>query len=112
MDFHQTDLCIDVEIRFGLLMGEFCKFLTVICPTPSELSFPDDISSISGFSPNLVCTDIMEIWFGIANGQIASIFDRGICPLHDVYWGIIVSGFFFFYFVFLTVVPVLRSFCR
>ena len=26
--------------------------------------------------------DIVEIWFGIANGQILSIFDRVICPRH------------------------------
>ena len=27
-----------------------------------------------------MCIDIFEIWFGIANGQISSIFDRVICP--------------------------------
>ena len=27
-----------------------------------------------------VCIGIVEIWFGIANGQISSIFDRVICP--------------------------------
>ena len=25
-----------------------------------------------------MCIDILEIWFGISNGQISSIFDRGI----------------------------------
>ena len=29
-----------------------------------------------------VCIDIMEIWFGIANGQISSIFDQVICRIH------------------------------
>ena len=29
-----------------------------------------------------MCIDITEIWFGIINGQILSIFDRGICPPH------------------------------
>ena len=29
-------------------------------------------------------TDVVDIWFGIANGQILSIFDRGICPPHVV----------------------------
>ena len=29
-----------------------------------------------------MCIDIVEVWFGIANGQISSIFDRVICP-HD-----------------------------
>ena len=28
-----------------------------------------------------MCIDIVEIWFGIANGQILSIFDSVICPL-------------------------------
>ena len=27
-----------------------------------------------------VCIDIVEIWFGIFNGQILSIFDRVVCP--------------------------------
>ena len=27
-----------------------------------------------------MCIDIVEIWFGIANRQISSIFDRVICP--------------------------------
>ena len=30
--------------------------------------------------------DIVEIWFGIAYGQISSIFDRIICPRHDNGW--------------------------
>ena len=29
-----------------------------------------------------VCMDIVEIWFGIADGQISSIFDAVICPRH------------------------------
>ena len=29
-----------------------------------------------------MCIDIVEIWFGIANGQISSIFYGGICPKH------------------------------
>ena len=31
-----------------------------------------------------MCICIVEIWFGIANGQISSIFDKVICPLHYV----------------------------
>ena len=30
----------------------------------------------------VTCIDIVEIWFGIANGQILSIFDRVICSPH------------------------------
>ena len=29
-----------------------------------------------------MCIDIVDIWFGIANGQNWSIFDRVICPRH------------------------------
>ena len=29
-----------------------------------------------------MCIDILELWFGIANGQISSIFDGVICPRH------------------------------
>ena len=30
-----------------------------------------------------ICIDIVEIWFGIANGQITSAFDRVVCPPYD-----------------------------
>ena len=29
-----------------------------------------------------VCIDIVEIWFGMANGQISSNFYGVICPIH------------------------------
>ena len=29
-----------------------------------------------------MCIDIMEIWFGIFNGQISSFFYRVICPCY------------------------------
>ena len=29
-----------------------------------------------------MCIDIVQIWFGIANGQISSTFDGVICPRH------------------------------
>ena len=29
-----------------------------------------------------MCIDIVESWFGIANGQISSSFDGVICPRH------------------------------
>ena len=32
-----------------------------------------------------MCIDIMEIWFGIARGQISSIFDRVICQQQSVF---------------------------
>ena len=49
-----------------------------VCP----FSFPDDILSIHQwiFTKLGVCIDIMEVWFGIANGQIAPNFYGVICP--------------------------------
>ena len=37
--------------------------------------------------------DIVEIWFGIAYGQISSIFDRVICPPQDSGKILIISHF-------------------
>ena len=58
-----------------------------------------------------MCIDIVKIWFGIANGQISSIFDRVIClgrahipVIRDLGFSrglfkeylVIVQGYFFF----------------
>ena len=53
--------------------------------------FPDDNLSKHQwiFTKFGMCIDIVEIWFGIANGQILSIFDGVICPRHTL---IFVSG--------------------
>ena len=59
-----------------------------VCPSvvrPSvRFSFPDgNLSKNQSIFTKLgMCTDIVEIWFGIANGQILSIFDGVICPRH------------------------------
>ena len=47
-------------------------------------SFPDDnLSKYQWIFTKLgMCIDIVEIWFGIANGQISSNFDGVICPRH------------------------------
>ena len=47
--------------------------------------FPDDNLSKHQwvFTKLGMCIDIMEIWFGIANGQISSNFYKVICPRHD-----------------------------
>ena len=84
-------------------MGKFRQSLTELSArdTP-DFSFLDNNSSkYQGISTKL-CTriDIKEIWFGIANGQILSIFDSGICPQHD-YGGVLYFSFFFFFFFFL-----------
>ena len=56
-----------------------------------HISFPDDnFSEWQGILTKLgMCINIMEIWFGIANGQISSNFDGVICPRHA---DIFVSG--------------------
>ena len=47
-----------------------------------RFSFPDDnLSKHQWIFIKLgICNDIVEIWLGIANGQISSIFDGVICP--------------------------------
>ena len=57
--------------------------LSVICP--SVFPFLDDNLSKHQwiFTKHGICIDIVEIWFGIANGQISSIFDSYLpetCP--------------------------------
>ena len=34
------------------------------------------------FHKTCVCIGIMEIWFGIVNGQILWYFDKDTCPRH------------------------------
>ena len=62
--------------------------LSIVHPSV-RFSFPDDNLSKHQwiFTKSGVCIDIMEIWYGIANGQISSNFDGVICP------------FFFFFFI-------------
>ena len=53
-------------------------------PSVRRFSFPDgNLVNINVFSlkPGM-CIDIVEVWFGIANGQISSNFDGVICPRH------------------------------
>ena len=47
--------------------------------------FPDDnFSKYEGIFTKLdMCIDIVDIWFGIATGQILPICDRVLCPWHD-----------------------------
>ena len=64
-----------------LLMSKVCQVL-------SELSARIDPYFCFKKSPWIftkhdMCIDIVEIWFGIFNGQISSICDRVICPWHD-----------------------------
>ena len=76
----------------GLLMSEFRQFLTELSARHmSVFAFLDDnFSKCQWIFPKLgICINIMEICFGIANGQILPIFDRVICPQ---YIPILLSG--------------------
>ena len=73
----------------GLLIGKFPQIMTELSAREKPIfSFPDDNLSKHQwiFTKLGMCIDIVEIWFGIANGQISSMFDRVICPGHDNGW--------------------------
>ena len=75
-----------------------------------------------------MCSDIAEIWFEIANGQISLMFDTVICPRHDnggalklnffflaycsenslkiTIWGLLFFVFFCFFFTEITKINV------
>ena len=57
----------------GLLIGEFHQFLTLSACDTSVLLFPSKSEWI--FTKLGMCIYIVEICFGIANGQILSVFD-------------------------------------
>ena len=53
-------------------MGKFCRLLIELSARPTSIFFfPDDNEYQSIFTKLGMCIDIMEIWFGIANGQIS-----------------------------------------
>ena len=59
-------------------MGKFSQFLMELSARDTSIfSFPDN--NLSKSIKLGMCIDIVEIWFGIANGQISSIFDGVIC---------------------------------
>ena len=67
-------------------MGKFSQILTELSAQDMPIfSFPDDnlIKCRGILTKPGTCIDIKEILFGIANGQILSMFDRVICPRHD-----------------------------
>ena len=82
----------------GLLMGQFLSeiLMELSARDMPIFSFPDDIlSKCQGIliKPG-TCIDMMEIWFGIANGQISSMFDRVI------YRNMIMAGYYSLTFLF------------
>ena len=81
-------LFITCHMKVAGYYGFTLDFSVSVCPTvrcmyvcPSiHISFPDDSLSKNqwSFTKLGMCVDIVEIWFGIANGQISSNFDRVI----------------------------------
>ena len=64
-------------------MGKFRQFLTELSTRDMSIfSFLDEnLSKYQWIFTKLgVCIDIVKIGFGIANGQISSVFVRVICP--------------------------------
>ena len=66
-------------------MGKFRQILTELSVRDTPIfAFPDDNLSKHQwiFTKLGMCIDIVEICFGIANGQILSDFYGVICPRH------------------------------
>ena len=66
-------------------MGKFRQILTELSARDTPMfSFPcDNLSKHQWVFTKLdMCIDIVEIWFGIPDGQISSNFDVVICPIH------------------------------
>ena len=67
-------------------MGKFRQIWTELSArdTPT-FSFPENnFSKSQGILTKLgTCIDIVEIWFGIANVQMSSMFDSVICQRRD-----------------------------
>ena len=76
------------NFKTNTIVAGYCGF-TLMSASPSVrlsicYSFPDDNLSKHQwiFTKLGMCIDIVDIWFGIANGQILSIFYGVICPRH------------------------------
>ena len=67
-----------------LLMGKYRQILTDLSARDRPIfSFPDNLSTHQWIFTKIgFCIDIVEVCFGIANGQIPSHFDGVICPRH------------------------------
>ena len=67
-------------------MGQSCQILVELSARDTHIFlFPhNNLSKCQGILTKFgICIDIKEIWFGIANGQILSMFDRVICQQQD-----------------------------
>ena len=68
-------------------MGKFCQIFMELSARdmPIFLFTDDNLSKCQGILTKLgTCIDIVEIWFGIACGQISSNFDGVFCPRQGV----------------------------
>ena len=76
------DCTKNFNTSFTSFWPKFCSVRLSVIRLSIHFSFPDDnLSKYQWIFTKLgMCIDIMEIWFGIANGQISSIFDGVICP--------------------------------
>ena len=86
--FTKLSMCIDfVEIWFRIANGQISSNFewSYLPETHQYFRFPDEnLSKCQGILTKLgTCIDMKEIWFGIAYGQILSMFDRAICLWHD-----------------------------
>ena len=75
--FTKLGLHIDIlEFWFGLLMGNFCPFLSYVLDTFVFSFLDDNLSTYQRIiTKRGMCCDIADIWFGVVNGHISSIFD-------------------------------------
>ena len=67
-------------------MGKFRQIWMELAARDTPIfSFPgDNLTKSQGILSKLgTCIDMKKVWFGIANGQMSSMFDRVICPRHD-----------------------------
>ena len=88
IDFHQT--CVQWycgDLVLDCWWANFVNFWQSYLPTthPYFHFWTITLVNINGFSANLVCALIVEICFGIANGQISSIFDSYLSAIHPYF---------------------------
>ena len=64
-------------------MDKICQILMELSSRDTLIfSFQDDDLSLGVLTKLGTCIDTKEVWFGIANGHISSVFDRVMCPQH------------------------------
>ena len=65
-----------------------CPSICLLYIHPFVFSFLDDNLSECqwNFTKLGMCFDIVEIWFGIANGRISSIFDSYLLATHQIFF--------------------------